>query len=65
MKYVHHEDYVADALKDGAPILTDSFIVEVFKHFRAKGFNVYILKQHSRLPYNLTREDLIIEAPFE
>lgn len=32
---------------------------------KLKSLNVHILKQHSRLPFNFTKEDLIIEAPFE
>jgi hypothetical protein len=32
---------------------------------KLKSLNVHILKQHSRLPFHFTQEDLIIEAPFE
>ena len=64
-QYNHHEDFVKNALKEGSPDLTDRFILKVFKHFRKKGFNVFLSNQHSKLPFHFTREDLIIEAPFE
>jgi len=65
MEYKDHQTFVKNALQNGSPELTDSFVLKVVKALRNKGFNVFILNQHSKLPFFYTREDILIEAPLE
>ena len=60
-----YHSFTKTALADGAPHIDDTFIYDLIKLYRSKGFDVFLLNQPLTLPFSFTREDILIIAPHD
>jgi len=57
--YNSHEEFVRKCAGHNKSI-SDNFVLNILKQYRAEGFDTFVLPQGDRLPYGRTREDLLI-----
>lgn len=61
--YADHREFVRKNAQANAYPIDDDWVLDILRRYRDQGLDVYVLEQFDGLPFNRTREDLLIVSP--